>query len=166
MFAPLDLKIYSEITDNYWSAYFYFDSYSGQEWKQKMKIGLTDFPPERKGEGKIQYKHSHSEHYGFMSFWNPGKCLDSVCPCSVEGTDMKYSSVGGEAWLETFHLPTLNYPQLLLNWKIKQDPGFSFLILLFFILRHFWQLHWHYRFSPIYLLGGKTKKMYNHFESF
>lgn len=86
----------------------------------------------KKREGKIQYKHSHSEHYGFMSFWNPGKCLDSVCPCSVDGTDMKYSSVGGEAWLETFHLPTLNYPQLLLNWKIKQDPGFSFLILIFF----------------------------------
>lgn len=58
--------------------------------------------------------------------------LDSVCPCFVNGADMKYSSLDGEAWLETVYLPALDYPQLLLNLKIKQDPAFSFPILSFF----------------------------------
>lgn len=55
---------------------------------------------------------------------------------ALDGTDME-DSVDGEAWLETFHLPTLHSPQLLLNLKIKQDPGFSFLYFYFLFAKFF-----------------------------
>lgn len=67
-----------------------------------MKIGLTDFPPERKGKGKFNINIAIQNTMDLCTSEilerdeRHAASLDSVCLRFVQGVDMKYSSLDGK----------------------------------------------------------------------